>query len=558
MKKNLFLFIFICIFGFSHGQSVFAPINYDYQHLLERYEIKLGKFVNNFHSHIKPYQRKAIATLADSVQNSGLSLSQSDEFNLNYLKNDNWEWTAKEEAGNSSKPVLKHFWQKQNAWYHHTQDDFMVQVNPVLGLSVGNEQNNAETPFYNTRGAELRGMISKKLGFYTFFTDTQALFPVYTTDRITTFNALPLEGRYKRGIGENQVDFITARGYITFDVIKNINLQFGYDKNFIGNGYRSLILSDNSSNYLFLKLNTNVWKINYQNLFTQLNAEVFDADSPYPKKYMAMHHLSINITKNFNLGLFETVMFSRSDTTKIHGDFRVAYLNPIIFYRSVEQQVGSPDNAMLGMDFKWHLWKKLGLYGQVVLDEFVISEFRNRTGWRGNKQALQLGLKYIDVAGISNLDLQAELNLARPYMYSHNFQYGEYSNYNQPLAHPLGANFYEFMGIVRYQPIPKLNLSAKLMYAEYGTDSLNTNWGSNIFLNNSDFEQEYDNKIGQGIGTNLLFVDFTASYQLKHNFFIDLKQIYRKLDSDLSERNQDSYFVSLFLRLNIPQRLNEF
>ena len=143
-------------------------------------------------------------------------------------------------------------------------------------------------------------------------------------------------------------------------------------------------------------------------------------------------------------------------------------------------------------------------------------------------------------------------------MYSHNFQYGEFSNYNQPLAHPLGANFYEYIGILRYQPIPRLNLTGKMIYAQYGADTLSSNWGGNIFLNNSTFEQEYDNEIGQGIATKLLFLDFTATWQIRHNMFVDLKQIYRKLDSDLPERDKTTLFTSLSFRWNIPQRLQEF
>ena len=65
-------------------------------------------------------------------------------------------------------------------------------------------------------------------------------------------------------------DYFDARGYITFNATKYIDIQFGYDKNFIGNGYRSLFLSDCGNSYLFLKLNTRIWKFNYQNLFMEL------------------------------------------------------------------------------------------------------------------------------------------------------------------------------------------------------------------------------------------------------------------------------------------------
>src|SRR5690606_25152298 len=81
--------------------------------------------------------------------------------------------------------------------------------------------------------------------------------------------AVPGYGFYKP-FKTNGVDYFDARGYITFNVAKYIDVQFGYDKNFIGNGYRSLFLSDWGNSNLFLKLNTKIWKINYQNLFMEL------------------------------------------------------------------------------------------------------------------------------------------------------------------------------------------------------------------------------------------------------------------------------------------------
>lgn len=561
MRKLLLLASTLLIFAPLQAQSSFVPINSDYEHLIDRFEIKSGRIFPKLHTQLKPFSRKVIAEMADSVWSGLTSLSIADRFNLDYLKNDSWEWSTTAES-DSKKPILKHLYRKKSDFYQFQNNDFDLHINPILHGFVGYDRDNDETPFMNTRGVELRGMIARKLGFYTYFTDTQATFPAYVVGQINQLNAVPNEGYFKRNIGNDGVDFLTARGYITFDVIKNIvNLQFGYDKNFVGHGYRSMILSDFSSNYLFLKLNTNVWRINYQNIFGQLTADVFNADGFFPQKYFALHHLSINITKNFNLGLFESIVFNRGDSSAVgnrSGSFDLRYLNPLIFYRSIEQQAGSPDNAVLGMDFKWNLWKKLSLYGQLVIDEFVLSEIRDWNGWRGNKQSGQLGLKYVDVAGVDNLDLQTEVNIARPYMYSHNFQYGEFSNYNQALAHPLGANFYEFIGIMRYQPFKRLNLSGKMIYADYGTDPEGQNWGQNIFLDNSTFEQEYGNRIGQGIETKLLFLDITATWQIRHNMFVDLKQIYRKLNSTQDNLDKTTVYFAFVFRWNVPQRLYEF
>jgi hypothetical protein len=224
----------------------------------------------------------------------------------------------------------------------------------------------------------------------------------------------------------------------------------------------------------------------------------------------------------------------------------------------VEQQFGSSDNVILGADFKWIVTKGVSIYGQFVLDEFLLKEIKAGNGWWANKYGIQGGAKWIDAFGVSNLDLQAEVNIVRPYTYSHGTTYGSYSNYLQPLAHPAGANFKELVGIVRYQPFPRLNLTAKTFLIKTGQDGNNENWGTDILKNNKSKQMPYGNKIGQGSPVDILFFDFTASYHLKHNLFIDFKQVIRQSKSPLPAFNSNTLLTSLALRLNIAQRTYEF
>ena len=221
-----------------------------------------------------------------------------------------------------------------------------------------------------------------------------------------------------------------------------------------------------------------------------------------------------------------------------------------------------------GLDFKWNFLKHFSFYGQIVLDEFLLNEVKSGNGWWANKQAGQAGLKYINALGIKNLDLQGEVHVIRPYMYQHADQFTSYTNYNQPLAHPLGANLYELIAIARYQPLKRLSLTGKIFNTKIGLDSsynFTTFNGANNFGSNplksyntvANFHN-YGNKIGNGVKTNILFLSFTASYQLKHNFFIDFTGIVRKSTSDLAIYNTNTTYASMAIRWNIAQRLQEF
>jgi hypothetical protein len=544
------------------GQSVFVPLNKDYYHLLDRYEIRNGSFSNTFYTSVKPIERKAIAEFVDSLHIDSSKLSRSDRFNFSYLQNDNWEWSP--QANNDSKrPIFKKIYRKKSDFFNFHNEDFDFHISPVIYFQGGHETNSSIdktiNTTLNTRGLEFRGMVGKKIGFYSFMADNQALFPTYVRNYIDSNNAVPGEGFHKP-FKTNGADFLTGRGYITFSLVKVIHVQFGHDKVFIGNGYRSLVLSDFSSNYTFLKLNTKVWKLNYMNLFAQMNAKQTGADTYYPQKYFAFHHLSVNLTKNINIGVFESVVFGNRDSTRT-STFDINYLNPIIFYRSLEQHLGSADNALLGMDYKINFLRHFSLYGQIVLDEFYFQDLKAGNGSYRNKFALQTGLKYIDAIGIRNLDLQVEGNLARPYTYQHFSAYTSYTNYNQSIAHPLGSNFFELIGIARYQPVGRLNIVAKIFYSKYGSDTSatrGTNYGGSLAKSYASRPQDYGNKIAQGITSTLVLMNLTLTYQLRHNFFIDLSQTIRKVNSALPVRNMNNSITTIALRWNIPQRLHEF
>jgi hypothetical protein len=562
-KIGLLLFVLArCSAAFA--QSTNATLNEDYYHWITRYEIKAGRVAPEVFTSVRPFKRKAIVELIDSLnKKDNVFTSAADRYNYDYLRNDSWEW-SRAESSDSKKPFLKSLYRKKSDFAHVDQPDFDLHVNPVLYLGAGKDNRLSQSLFINTRGVEIRGMIDKKVGFYTFFTDNQAILPAYVNDALSLYNnyAVPHEGfwkTYKNG----GVDFFQARGYIDFNISKSIYMQFGHDRTFIGNGFRSLIFSDYSPPNLFLRTNVKVWKLNYMFQLNRLTADGMGtpggstANKNYPVKFMAFHHLSFNIGKKFNLGLFESVVFTPQDSIN-QNTFQLSYLNPIIFYRAIEQQGGSPDNVLLGGEFKWNAIKQLSFYGQFVIDEFVLKELKAGNGWWANKFALQGGLKYIDVFNVSNLDLQLEANLIKPYAYSHDSQYSNYSNYNQSLAHPLGANLLEGVAIVRYQPLPKLNLIAKTFYTKIGRDTVNVNWGSDMLKNNSSHQMDYGNKVGQGVSNTIAFVDLTASYMLKHNFFIDLKTTIRRSSSPVSIYNNNSTITSVSLRWNIPARTYDF
>lgn len=511
----------------AFGQSTYLPQGSKHAQFLERLEIKLGHNPDLNLNIAKPLSRKLVVREAEMADSSGeISYSKADRYNLQSLLMNNSEWvTGDKSVFNSRKNLWNAIYKTKANFFEVDQKDFFLAINPVVQLQQSYEKDEDDRPFLNSRGVTIRGLIAERVGFYTSVVENLERAPDFVQFRADSFRAVPGAGRYN--IYKNTGwDYSDARGGITFNAAKYFDFQFAYDKNFIGSGYRSLFLSDFGNNYLFLKINTRIWKLNYQNIFMELNpqfpASVRSNDILLDKKYAAIHHLTVNATRWLNLGLFEAVIFSREN------HFDLSYLNPVIFLRTMEKQNNSPDNGFVGFDFKANIKKRAQIYGQLLFDELILKELRAGKGWWGNKFGVQGGVKVIDVFGINNLDIQVEGNIVRPFTYSHQDTTDNYSHYNQPLAHPLGANFAEGIGIIRYQPVPRLNITAKIIYFKQGVDTSSRNFGANIFRSYTTRDGDYGYDLPSGPLSTGVNAQLQLSYELKENLFIDANLLARR------------------------------
>ena len=550
-KKTTLSWLIFIIPAWSLAQSVNLPQGAKENWLLNRMDIKLMNDSALGFSITKPYLRKSITESIEKFAGSDTGLfTPTDIYNMHDALLNSSEWvTGDKTSFQSKKPVLGAFYKTRADFLQVDQKDFFLAVNPVIQQIQGRETGDrSEGTYLNSKGVSFRGLIAKKIGFDFYATDNQERPPLFVQQWEQKFGAVPGAGFYKP-FKTNGYDYFDARGSIHFNATKYINIQFGYDRNFIGDGYRSLFLSDFAASSLFLKLNTHIWKINYQNLFMELSSGTSIGDKLLPKKYASMHHLSLQATKWLNVGFFESVIFGRAN----HYEF--SYLNPIIFLRSAEQQNGSPDNANVGFNFKANIAHTLQLYGQLMLDEFKLSEVKAGNGWWGNKQGIQGGFKYIDAFKIKNFDLQGEINYVRPFTYSHSDSVANYSHYNQPLAHPLGANFVEAIGIIRYQPAPKWNVQAKLIVFRQGLDTAASDYGSNIFILNGNRASDYGFTTTHGVRSTGANASLWIGYEVLENLFIDVSMMYRKLSVPAAAQlAQKSSLFSIGLRLNMFRR----
>lgn len=467
------------------------------------------------------------------------------------------------EAENTKLMKNKTSWLGKKLWNENTVaiqgDGYWFTMNPIFDIQMGKSE---KSTYINTRGIQVRGGLGSQLSFTSTIYESQGRFADYYNNyaysiRPSGGNPAVVPGM---GIGKlfktDAFDFPMAEANVTYAPSKFIDLQLGYGRNFIGDGYRSLFLTDGVSPYPYFKINTSFWKIKYTNTYMWLK-DVRDAvtvDGTYATKYVANHYLSWNITKRFNLGLFESVVWANQN----NRGFDMSFVNPIIFYRAVEISASSKSgNALLGFTSKYKWNNQVNFYGQFLIDEFSFSEVKSgNKSWK-NKFAYQLGVKYFNAFNIDNLLVQLEYNHIRPYVYSHSDVITNYGTYNQSLGHQWGGNAKELIAIARYHK-GRYFTDAKVTMGVRGLDyDATANYGGNIYLNYNE-NRPYDTGVvvGQGNKTNIFITDLQVGYLINPATNLKLfgSVIYRNfkptVETDTVKKETTTWF-SIGLRCDI-------
>jgi hypothetical protein len=410
-------------------------------------------------------------------------------------------------------------------------------------------------------GGNLLGNIGSKFSFNIKVLSGKVTAPDFMDSIIATSQVVPGIGRAYRSNNDSlhqQYAYQYYSGYLSYSPSKLVNIQVGQDKQFFGDGYRSLFLSDVAAPYPYLKITTRVWHLTYINLYTIMK----DATNPSGlkkdqlTKYATFHYLGWNMTKRVQIGLFESIVWQGSDSSR-HRGYDVNYLNPILFFRPTEYSLGSSDNAFVGFSFKIKLLKKQQLYGQLLLDEFLLKEIKAQNGWWANKYGLQGGFKSFDLFKIKRLNFQTEVNYVRPYTYSHGSVQQNYGHLNQPLAHPLGANFMESATFINYH-YKRIFVEAKCVYAVYGADSTGIDNGKNIFISYNQRPKDYGNITTQGIKTDLVTASLRGAYMLDTKMNLKIELGFAERMERTVIKTVQTPFVFIGIRMDLSNMYNDF
>ena len=411
------------------------------------------------------------------------------------------------------------------------KDDHTFYVDFMPDFVIGAERGtNSKSLWINTRGAQAGLSVNKKFSLFVSFYENQARYASFVDSMARQIGNLPGQG-FSKKLETGKYDWMNATANMSYRFADALQVAIAYDKIHIGEGYRSVLISDNPYNFTHARLSGTYGRFQYHSIWAYMNdlknPRLADSSDPFSTrlgngvKYGAFHYVDYLAGEKVSLGLFHSLIWAQDNNRD-----------------------GGKTNGGLGLNVKFQPWQKYIFYGQLYADD--LSKFGFGSG-DNHRTAFQLGGKTYDLFGVANLNLTAEYNQAAPYTYQHPNNRINYTSNGEALAHPRGANFREILGIATYR-WKRWEAYGQTMFGRYGLDPVGTrNVGIDLFK-----EQVTEDAfgIGQGQVNNLFYNELRISYVMnpKYNLRWELGVIDRRNKNTSTDNYQHAAIFTFGLR----------
>jgi len=502
----------------------------------------------------KPLSRKVIAEYLANVHTKaeqGYRLTRVEQDQLNFLNIEFKEELAglvehltpyetrihRIRNNKLAKKILpKIVYQNDLNFLSWKEDEFRVYFDPILfhqrSYIDTDSLNHTEKIFQRTSGIHLRGDIGKHLGFLLDARDTKEW---GTKEHRLGNYTLPRLG-FVRATSPDYIYHDETVAYLKFG-FNHIQLTYGKFSNFWGPGRTgSLILTDYATSYDQFKLEIIFTKFKFTSLYAFLiDYEDYDRDALQKKKYLAAHRLEFVPWRWLSLGLSESVIFNGRS-------FEPAYLNPIMFFRSAEHYLGSPDNMIMGLDFKCTVLKNFKFYGELLIDDITTTKLG--TNWYGNKLGYTAGAFWVDPLKFQNTDVRIEYTRIRPFVYSHENALS-YKHYDSFLGHRIGPNSDDLYIELNYRFSKYARLTVFSEFWRHGANTADKNFGGDVDRPHISGDDLYV-KFLAGDTEKINSVGIHVSYEIWRNFYIGIGYLREHENNVLLSNHRDNIISNHF------------
>lgn len=500
IKFFIICFIINLFTNLVAGQAVYQPYSFQFY---QKFNTDLYSTSSNQHTALKPY-----------VIDDSLLYQHFDSLMIG------------RKASSKSSLGYQKLFNEHLIDFKNANSSFYADILPEITL--GREFENKLNTNISSLGLQFGGTIGRKFYYNIAGYAINESVPGYISTYINQVGIIPGQGISSNNGGNTySLSYITAT--VSYTPSQYLNIAAGRDKTFIGDGYRSLLLSDYSSPSPFFKLTASLGHLRYMAMWTYMNDPASISQYGIQRsKFGVFHYLDWSINNRLSFGFFENIIGFFTDDNGVKRPFDFNYINPLIYMQAVNNDSGDPDKSLLGFTSKYKISDGLTVYGQFALNEFHSVDFFSSDGSFTNKYGWQLGLRGTNLFAVKNLNFLVETNSVKPYTYSARAEIDSYSNNGEPLAHPWGGNFREAVLLLNYS-YKRFDYSFESDFGRYGLDVNGLNYGKNLFEVYTDAAKVYGNYTTQGLTTNMSYFEGKIAYVInpKTNLRLELGAIYR-------------------------------
>ncbi|WP_183559734.1 gliding motility protein RemB [Mucilaginibacter sp. SP1R1] len=511
---KLFLLAVIILFSaqLSKAQSVYLPNSYQFY---QKFNADIYSTKTSFHTSLRPF---LIDSLINHTYDSLMNVGVSSKFDKSWI---------------TRKIFNEHLFDVKTK-------DYTFYGDVLVDLQLGHDFSSHKSTNLNTRGFQFGGTVGTKFSFYTSGFEDQGKFASYYNDVVNANAFIPGQAyaRHYNGLAQTSQDWSYVTAIASYTPIKQLNITLGQDKMFVGDGYRSLLLSDYAANMPLLRLTANLGNVQYMVAWTyleDLKAPKYDSFGNNRRKWALFHYLDWNVNNRLSFGFFNALITPEADDQGNKRGFDVNFINPLVFSSALGSSGSPKDNVFMGFTGKYKIFDKTAIYAQLMLDKFKASDFFSGSN-ADNTNGVQLGIRGADIFKVNRLNYLFEFNTVKPYTYSSQQPLNAYTFFGDPLAHPFGANFREFLGILNYS-IGRFDFQGQVDYGKYGLDATPADNNGKLITKPTPATLSPNQAVGQGLSTQLYYTEGTVSFLInpKYNLRFELSGLYRQQKNALGD-----------------------
>lgn len=545
----VFILLFTCV---SFAQNDYISVDDPVYKFLERMEVL--HIIHGYNSLELPKPRKDIVKYLRQVIASESQLDETDTRILQDLKIQ-FEFELYGTL-QKSQSILGHDYYNlfsQNSKYFLSYTDsnkasiFINLLGEGEGLILDDFQNHTRSKAaLGVIGGEISGTFLNNFGFYFSGTNGDVVGNKAVADSLRE----DIHQNFKFNEKPSAAFFDQSLGYLTAD-FDMFRIKLGQDKIRIGYGPMKSIIDDNAPPFVYLGFDIQYGFFTFSYFHGQLlGNETQQQDSiagptnQVEQKYIAYHRIGFDLSDVLNVGVGEMM---------IYGDrgIDLSYLNPFVYYKSVETANQDRDNSFLFFDVNDKSIKGMKIFSSLLIDDMDFSKLG--TGWYANETLFDFGIFSSNLYNIIPADITLEYTSVDPYVHTNRRNNNNFTNFGYDLGSGLQPNSELFLGEINYRLNYRTNLDLSFKYLLHGANPIIAGDTINVGGNEALGHRTFDSNFARILSGDLEYSRITSvslTYEPIKQYIFSLKLVY--LDESLENSifvNQLQAYIDLSVKL---------